>query len=60
MTNRAPSLLTDALAIVADLRTYIGPLTKNKLPTRKGLNDHSKLNIKGWEKRECWPEAQGA
>ena len=47
-------------SIIADLRTYIGPLTKNKLPTRKGLNDHSKLNIKGWEKRECWPEAQGA
>ena len=47
-------------SIIADLRTYIGPLTKNRLPTRKGLNDHSKLNIKGWEKRECWPEAQGA
>ena len=50
------------VAIIADLRTYAGPLTKNKLPTRKGLNDHSNLNIKieGWEKRECWPEAQGA
>ena len=45
-------------AIIADLRTYIGPLSKNKLPTRKGLKDHSKLNIQGWEKRECWPEAQ--
>ena len=47
-------------AIVADLRTYIGPLTKNRLPTRKGLNDHAGYKIEGWEKRECWPEAQGA
>ena len=45
-------------AIIADLRTYSGPLSKNKLPTRKGLNNHSKLQIKGWEKRECWQEAQ--
>ena len=45
------------LAIIADLRTYSGPLSKNKLPTRKGLNSHSKLKIEGWEKRECWPEA---
>ena len=57
-TNRAPSLLTRRASIIADLRTYIGPLTKNRLPTRKGLNDHSNLKIKGWEKRECWPEAQ--
>ena len=47
-------------AIIADLRTYRGPLTKNRLPTRKGLNDHAGYKIEGWEKRECWPEAQGA
>ena len=48
------------VAIIADLRTYSGPLSKNKLPTRKGLNAHSQLKIKGWEKRECWHEAQNA
>ena len=47
-------------AIVADLRTYTGPLTKNRLPQRKALNDHAQFKIEGWEKRECWPEAQGA
>ena len=46
-------------AIIADLRTYSGPLSKNNLPTRKGLNDHSELKIKGWEKRECWQESAG-
>ena len=58
MTNRAPFLLTAAHSIIADLRTYIGPLTKNRLPTRKGLNDHAGYKIEGWEKRECWPGAQ--
>ena len=48
------------VAIVADLRSYNGPMTKNGLPTRKGLNDHAGYKIEGWEKRECWQEAQGA
>ena len=46
------------IAIVADLRTYTGPLTKNRLPQRKALNAHAGYKIEGWEKRECWPDAQ--
>ena len=46
------------LAIIAALRSYTGPLTKNGLPKRKALNDHAKFTIQGWEKRECWEEAQ--
>ena len=44
--------------IIAALRKYTGPLTKNKLPQRKALNTHAGFKIEGWEKRECWPEAQ--
>ena len=40
------------------LRSYTGPLTKNGLPKRKPLNVHAGFRIEGWEKRECWPEAQ--
>ena len=47
-------------AIIADLLTYTGPMTKNRLPQRKALNAHAGYKIEGWEKRECWPEAQGA
>ena len=45
-------------AIIADLRTYTGPMTKNHLPQRKALNAHAGYKIEGWEKRECWPDAQ--
>ena len=47
------------ISIVAVLRSYTGPLTKNGLPRRKDLNAHAGFKIEGWEKRECWPEAQG-
>ena len=46
------------VAIIADLRTYTGPMTKNRLPQRKALNAHAGYKIEGWEKRECWPDAQ--
>ena len=46
------------ISIIAALRSYTGPLTKNRLPQRKALNDHAQFKIEGWEKRECWPEAQ--
>ena len=43
------------------LRSYIAaglPLNRNGLPPRKALNEHAGFRIEGWEKRECWPEAQ--
>ena len=46
------------VSIIAALRSYTGPLTKNGLPKRRPLNDHAEFKIQGWEKRECWPEAQ--
>ena len=39
-------------AIIAALRSYTGPLTKNGLPRRKELNAHAGFKIQGWEKRE--------
>ena len=45
--------------IIAALRSYTGPLTKNGLPKRKALNEHAGFKVEGWEKRECWPDAQG-
>ena len=45
--------------IIEALRSYVGPMTKSGLPKRKLLNDHAMFTIEGWEKRECWPEAQG-
>ena len=44
------------VSIVAALRSYTGPLTKNGLPKRRTLNEHAGFKIEGWEKRECWPE----
>ena len=57
-----PRTIPDArrTAIIADLRTYTGPLTKNGLPQRKALNAHAGYKIEGWEKRECWTEARNA
>ena len=46
------------VAIIAALRSYTGPLTKNGLPKRKDLNAHAGFKIQGWEKRECWPEVE--
>ena len=46
-------------SIIAALRSYDGPLTKNGLPKRQALNAHAGFKIAGWEKRECWPEASG-
>ena len=46
------------VSIIAALRSYTGPLTRNGLPKRKDLNAHAGFKIEGWEKRECWPEAQ--
>ena len=46
------------VSIIAALRSYDGPLTKNGLPKRKPLNAHAGFKIEGWEKRECWPEVQ--
>ena len=46
------------VSIIAALRSYTGPQTKNGLPRRKDLNAHAGFKIEGWEKRECWPEAQ--
>ena len=45
--------------VLEALRSYTGPLTKRGLPKRKPLNEHAGFRIEGWEKRECWPEAQG-
>ena len=48
--------------IVAALRSYMAaglPLNKNYLPKRNLLNAHARFKIAGWEKRECWTEAQG-
>ena len=45
-------------SIIAVLRSYTGPQTKNGLPKRKPLNAHAGFKIEGWEKRECWPDAQ--
>ena len=45
--------------IIAALRSYNGPLTRNGLPNRRALNEHAGFKIEGWEKRECWPEASG-
>ena len=50
------------LAIVAALRSYMAaglPLNKNYLPKRNLLNANARFKIAGWEKRECWTEAQG-
>ena len=44
-------------SIIAALRSYTGPLTKNGLPKRQALNEHAGFQIEGWEKRELWPEA---
>ena len=44
-------------SIIAALRSYNGPLTRNGLPKRRALNEHAGFKIEGWEKRECWPEA---
>ena len=44
-------------SIIAALRSYTGPLTRNGLPKRQALNEHAGFPIEGWEKRECWPEA---
>ena len=41
-------------SIIAALRSYTGPLTKNGLPKRKA-NEHAGFKIE----RECWPEVQG-
>ena len=52
---------TRRLAIVAALRSYMAaglPLNKNYLPKRNLLNAHARFKIAGWEKRECWAEAQ--
>ena len=52
---------TRRLAIVAALRSYMAaglPLNKNYLPKRNLLNAHARFKIAGWEKRECWTEAQ--
>ena len=49
------------LAIIAALRSYMAvglPLNKNYLPKRNLLNAHARFKIAGWEKRECWTEAQ--
>ena len=43
-------------SIIAALRSYTGPLTKNGLPKRAPLNEHAGFRIEGWEKRECWAE----
>ena len=43
-------------SIIAALRSYNGPLTRNGLPNRRALNEHAGFKIEGWEKRECWPE----
>ena len=45
--------------VIEALRSYTGPLTKRGLPKRQPLNEHAGFPIEGWEKRECWPEAQG-
>ena len=45
-------------SIIEALRSYTGPLTKNGLPKRKALNAWAGFEIEGWEKRECWEEAQ--
>ena len=47
------------VSIIAALESYTGPLTKRGLPKRKPLNEYAGFKIEGWEKRECWPEAQG-
>ena len=44
------------VSIIAALRSYTGPVTKNGLPKRKPLNIHAGFKIEGWEKRECWDE----
>ena len=52
---------TRRLAIVAALRSYMAadlPLNSNFLPKRNLLNAHARFKIAGWEKRECWTEAQ--
>ena len=46
-------------SIIAVLRSYDGPLTRNGLPKRRTLNEWAGFQIEGWEKRECWPEASG-
>ena len=43
-------------SIIAALRSYTGPVTKNGLPKRKPLNIHAGFKIEGWEKRECSDE----
>ena len=48
--------------VTAKLREYVAaglPLNRNGLPPRKALNEYAGFQIAGWEKRECWPEAQG-
>ena len=48
--------------VTAKLRSYVAaglPVNWNGLPPRKALNEYAGFRIEGWEKRECWPEAQG-
>ena len=48
--------------VTAKLREYVAaglPLNRNGLPPKKALNEYAGFGIEGWEKRECWPEAQG-
>ena len=59
--GRASYVPTDRrVAVVAVLRSYPGPLTIGTVcPRARTLNEHAEFRIEGWEKRECWPEAQG-